>query len=89
MHAQRNVLDVRDVLDVLVRVDRIVVLNNVPHVALDVVETVKDNVPHYAKVNVQDALVAVKILVVISVLVNVAMTAKMTVLEPAQEPILK
>lgn len=68
---------------------RIVVLNNVPHVALDVVETVKDNVLHYAKVNVQDALVAVKILVVISVLVNVAMTVKMTVLEPVQELILK
>lgn len=89
MHARLNVLDVRDVLDVLVRVDRIAVPNNVPHVALDVVETAKDDVLHYAKVNVQDALVAVKIPVVISVLVNVAMTAKMTVLEPVRELILK
>lgn len=89
MHAQRNAQDAQGVLDVLVHAVRIAVLNNVLHVALDVVETVKDNVLHYAKVNVQDALVAVKILVVISVLVNVAMTAKMTVLEPVQEPILK
>lgn len=89
MHVLPNVQDARDALVVLVRVDRIAVLNNVPHVALDVVETAKDDVLHYAKVNVQDALVAVKIPVVISVLANVAMTAKMTVLEPVRELILK
>lgn len=89
MRVLPNVQDARDALVVLVRVDRIAVLNNVPHVALDVVETAKDDVLHYAKVNVQDALVAVKIPVVISVLANVAMTAKMTVLEPVRELILK